>query len=107
MPTKQKPKQFVFKMNNGARFIGTGKTEEEVLLKHIILKTKEVGHQISFNEANDPDFIVMVKPSEFVFPFSSFDRAAEIAWRRTRPSNGTGLTKEGKKLKKALHYQRV
>ena len=106
MPTLQKPKQFSFPMNNGARFVGTGKDACQVLMKHLDVKTKEVGHKLTFDEARDPSKITMVLPNAFVGPFSSFEEAAETAWRRVRPSDGTGLTEQGKKLKEALRRQK-
>ena len=102
MPTLQKPKQFSFPMNNGTRFVGTGKDACQVLMKHLDVKTKEMGHKISFSEAGDPEKIVMIKPSAFIGPFSSFDEAAEKSWLRCKPKDNTGLTEQGKKLVAAL-----
>lgn len=102
MPTIQKPKMFTFKMNDGTNFIGTDKTREGALMRHLELKTRKLGHQITYSEALDSAKVTMVHPNEFVGPFSSFDEAAETAWRRVRPSDSTGLTEEGKKLVAAM-----
>lgn len=76
--------EFTFKMNDGSRLTRAGKSERHVLMEHLIEKTEEVGRKITFDEANNPSFIVMIKPSEFAFWFQEFDKAAETAWQRIR-----------------------
>ena len=78
----KEPEKFVFKLNNGDTIPVDGASRKEALMNHLIEKTKEVGHRISFEEAENPDFIVMVEQSEFVLPFGSFDKAATKAWQR-------------------------
>lgn len=82
--TPKEPEKFVFKLNNGDTIPVDGASKKEALMSHLIEKTKEVGHQISFEEAGNPDFIVMVEQSEFVLPYGSFDKAATKAWQRAR-----------------------
>lgn len=77
-----KEEQCCFKMNDGTRFTGYGDSEKDVLMKHLVEKTKEVGHRLSFDEANDPKCVVMVRPRTFVLVFGSFDRVADKAWQR-------------------------
>lgn len=72
---------FVFEMNNGERFTEYGESQEEVLMNHLIAKTKKVGHRLKFEEADNPDLVVMVRPRTYALVFSSFDEAAEIAWK--------------------------
>lgn len=76
-----KKERFVFKMNNGERFTEYGESQEEVLMNHLITKTKKVGHRLKFEEADNPDLVVMVRPRTYALVFSSFDEAAETAWR--------------------------
>ena len=77
----KKKEMFVFEMNNGERFTDYGETQEEVLMGHLIDKSREVGHRLKFEEANNPDLVVMVRPRTYALVFSSFDEAAETAWR--------------------------
>lgn len=82
LASKKKDEQFVFKMNDdSSRFTGYGKSEGEVLLAHLIEKTKQVGHRLSFEQANDPKYVVMVKPSTYALVFGTFEQAADMAWR--------------------------
>lgn len=76
-----KEEQCCFKMNDGTRFTGYGDSEKDVLMKHLVEKTKEVGHRLSFDEANNPECVVMVRPSTFALVFGSFDWAADKAWQ--------------------------
>lgn len=76
----KEPEKFVFKLNNEDSIPIEGTSEKEALMSHLIEKTNEVDHQISFKEAKNSDFVVMIKPSEFVLPFGSFDKAARKAW---------------------------
>lgn len=78
----KEPEKFVFKLNNGDTIPVDGVSKKEALMSHLIEKTKKVGHRISFEEAENPGFIVMVEQSEFVLPFGSFDKAATKAWQR-------------------------
>ena len=79
--TPKKEEMFVFEMNNGERFTDYGETQEEVLMNHLIAKTKKVGHRLKFEEADNPDLVVMVRPRTYALVFSSFDEVAETAWR--------------------------
>ncbi len=96
-----------FYLNNGDIIrINDARSEKETLLDLLAEKTKAVGHQLSWQEASSiPD---MVKPREFInYGFSSFDDAAETAWLKVKPKDGSGLTEQGKKLKTALRQQRT
>ena len=80
----QESKNFRFQMNDGNSLTISGKSKAKILMEHLVSKTKEIGHCISFEEAEDPRRILMVKPSEYVLPFGSFEAAAKTAYERTQ-----------------------
>ena len=84
----QEPKKFIFQTNKGGHVSIPGETERDALLVYLIDKTKKAGHQISFGEAENPALIKMIKPSEFVQSFGSFEEASRRAWicAQTKPS---------------------
>lgn len=80
----KKEECFTYMMNNGERFRKFGTSEKEVLMDHLVAVTEQVGHKLSFAEAENPDCAVMVSPRTLAFVFGSFEKAAEVAWRRAQ-----------------------
>lgn len=52
------------------------------LMEHLMTATRRAGHQISLREAMDPDSdLVLISPDEYLRFHSSFEQAAEKAWK--------------------------
>ena len=91
--TQQLP--FVFTMKDGNKFTGYGESREDVLTRHIITGTRRAGHQLSREEADDPNnrYVLFDSATFEHYLGEKFDKIAEDAYHVAFPPED-GLSAE-------------